>query len=112
MAPRVFSSTLGIKQSATFSYEGTQDYYGSDTFEYQVIDSAGQISGAVVQLEMTPVSDAPVAVSESVSVMTGQGVSISVLVNDFDVDGDTLQTSVLNQPSSGTVVMAANGDFL
>ena len=52
---------------------------------------------------------APVANNDSAWTTTGQPVSISVLANDTDADGDTLSVSSLSQGTNGTVVKNSNG---
>ena len=55
-----------------------------------------------------PLNNAPTAVDDSASTPEGSAVTIDVLINDADPDGDSLSVSSLTQPPNGSVVM--NGD--
>jgi len=62
-----------------------------------------------VTVTVGPTNDDPVAVDDSVSTPEDAAVSIPVLSNDSDVDGDTLTTTAVTaQPSDGTATV--NGD--
>jgi hypothetical protein len=54
---------------------------------------------------------APVAVADSFAVDIGGTITGDVLANDYDPDGNTLQTSLMNLPSWGTVTLSSSGAF-
>ena len=57
---------------------------------------------AIVSVTVTSVNDAPVAGDDAETVYSNAGpISIKVLLNDEDVDGDTLIVSSVTQPSVG-----------
>jgi hypothetical protein len=56
-----------------------------------------------------PANNAPVAASDSATTSEDNAVTITVQSNDSDPDSDPLTTSVITQPTSGTVVVNANG---
>jgi hypothetical protein len=51
----------------------------------------------------------PVAVNDSVTTNRNSAVTILVLGNDSDPDGDPITVTGLAQPSSGTVILNSNG---
>jgi len=69
---------------------------------------------AVITITITPVNDAPVAVDDTATTVQGQAVTIDVLANDSDPDGDPLTVAVPNSwdpgyPANGQVVANADG---
>ena len=57
---------------------------------------------------VNPVNDAPIANDDTVTTREDEPVLINVLVNDTDVDGDTLSVSrIVDQPANGTVAIDA-----
>ncbi|MBC9955935.1 Ig-like domain-containing protein [Yimella sp. cx-51] len=66
---------------------------GSDTFTYAVADRFGAKGTATVTVGIAPDSgqnQSPVAVADNVIARTGRQLSIPVLTNDFDPDGDKI----------------------
>ena len=57
---------------------------------------------------VTPTNDGPVAVDDAATTAEDTAVSVAVLANDTDLDGDTLTVSVVTVPAHGTA--AANPD--
>ena len=90
------------------TYTPDKDYTGSDTFQYAVIDSAGAVNTATVFINVLPVNDNPVAVNDFVFVLEDALITIPVLSNDFDIEGNTLQIQSVGVPSYGTAVIAGN----
>lgn len=109
---------LNLNPDGTFDFTPHADYHGSDLFTYRADDGNGQWSEASVSLLVTGVNDAPTAAADAF-VMVEDTTLISVvglddlLLNDIDVDGDTLQ--VLTTPTidaaNGILVLHADGTF-
>ena len=72
-------------------------------------DPSGATDTATVAIDVTPVNDAPVAVDDVASTSENTPVTIAVLGNDTDVDGDTLSVQGTPAAANGTVVVNANG---
>ena len=53
----------------------------------------------------------PVAKNDNATTPAGTPVTIPVLANDLDADGNTLTVSAFTQPASGTLVLNATGTF-
>ena len=60
-------------------------------------------------VNVTAVNDAPVAVDDSGTTPEDMPVTVKVLSNDSDVDGDTLVVTGVTQPAHGTVVVNPDG---
>ena len=91
----------------TVTYTPNPDWSGLDSFTYTVTDGA-LTDTATVTVTVNAVNDLPVAVDDSVSVNEDNPVTLDVLANDSDVDGDTLFILSVVQPVDGAVV--DNGD--
>ncbi|GAB4251164.1 MAG: hypothetical protein Kow00109_26940 [Acidobacteriota bacterium] len=83
-------------------YTPVANYHGSDTFLYNISDGKGGTDAGRVYITVTPVNDPPVANADTATAVAGQAVSISVLANDSDVDGDSLSIAGVSQPAHGT----------
>lgn len=57
----------------------------------------------------TPPNSAPVAINDSATVNEDGAVTIAVLTNDSDPNGDAITPSVISNPSNGSVTVNANG---
>ena len=67
----------------------------TDTFSYTVADGNGQFESVPVTITITGVNDAPDAGDDFASVSEGSdALSIAVLGNDVDIDGDALTVSI------------------
>jgi|GEM_PF-2436836 len=88
------NGTVELRDDGTIAFLGDQDYNGDAFFEYTVRDEFGRESTAEVEVDLSPVNDAPVGADDGV--IQGQEDTIlripfSVLLdNDFDIDGDPL----------------------
>ncbi len=91
--------------TATVQYTPSADYNGSDSFTFTVTDSDGNTASGTVTITVDPVNDAPVAVDDSASTAESTSVTIDVLVNDTDVDGDPLSVKSVTAPGYGTATV-------
>jgi serine/threonine protein phosphatase PrpC len=78
---------------------------GSDSFTYTISDGHGGTSSATVTVQLA--NRAPTAVSDSASTHAAP-VTIAVLANDGDPDGDPLTVTAVGTPASGTAVRNAD----
>jgi PKD repeat protein len=94
--------------TGSFTYTPNANANGTDSFSFKVNDGFLNSNIAVVEVSITPVNDVPVAGNDSVMVDENTTVDISVLANDFDVDGDALTIAAVTQPAHGTVAISGN----
>ena len=96
----------------TFTYIPNPDANGTDAFTYDVADGNGGSDTAAVTITVTAVNDAPVASDDVGAVVEDDpaGVTVDVLVNDSDIEGDAL--TVAGYDDSGLTLgsVADNGD--
>jgi hypothetical protein len=83
------------------SYLPENNYNGTDSFTFVVNDGLANSEPAAVNIEITPVNDAPVADSQSVT--TWQSAPVAITLSGSDVDGDVLTYSVYAFPAHGTL---------
>ncbi|MEA2606795.1 MAG: large repetitive protein [Chloroflexota bacterium] len=104
--------TVAITGGGTgLTYTPNLNADGADTFTYTIDDGRGGTDTAMVSVTIDPVNDAPVAVTDVVTVTEDQTTASTVLVlaNDTDVEGDTLTVSARLNGAKGVVAIAAGG---
>ncbi len=80
-------------------YTPKTDFNGTDSFKFKVNDGAADSDAVTVEITVTPVNDAPVAVDQAVT--TPQSKSITFKLNGTDADNDSLKFTVLTPPQNG-----------
>ncbi len=98
----------------TFTYTPATDFSGTDSFDYLAGDGNGGSSTGTVNVTVTGENDDPVAVDDSAVTDLNMAVTTgNVLINDTDVDGDSLSVSGADTVSAngGTVVDNTDGTF-
>jgi len=97
-----------IESDNTISYISNVDFNGIDTVTYTISDGNGGTATAEVTVGVNLVNDAPVAVNDAAVTHEDTSVTINVLDNDSDVDGDSL--SVVSATAlNGTVTINDDG---
>ena len=71
-------------------------------------DRTGSCARATVTVTVTAVSDPPVAADDTAAT-DGLAVTIPVLANDRDADGDVLRVRSVTDPANGTATVNADG---
>ena len=91
----------------TVTYSPDEDWNGKDSFHYTVSD--GKLTDTTeVTVTVNPVNDSPVANEDSAATDEDNRVTIDLLSNDSDIEGDSLSISVVNDGSNG--IAEDNGD--
>jgi len=94
--------------ASAVTYTPAPNYNGSDLFPYTASDGHGGSATAMVNLTVTPSNDPPVAGGDSTSTAEDTAKTLSVLLNDTDIDGDVLSITAVTQPAHGTASAAAS----
>ena len=84
----------------------------SHDLNIRVTDSGGDSHTETFTIDVTDVNERPTVTGESFSISEDGNVSGNLLVNDSDVDGDTLVVDSYTQPANGSVTVDVNGDFV
>lgn len=103
------SGSVSNNGNGTLTYTPNLNFNGNDSFTYTISDGNGGTATATVTVTVDPVNDAPVATNDSGSTDVGTPVTISVLNNDSDVDGDALTVSEFTGAANGLVTNNGNG---
>ncbi len=74
--------------ATTCSYTPSVDFNGTDTFTYRIANEGGLVDSATVTIVVAPVNDPPLAREDTATVGVGGSVSVTVLANDSDPEGD------------------------
>lgn len=99
-------------RDGTVTYSATEDFVGTESFEYRIADSAGNRATGVVEVTVSPKKNAdPEANNDQASVKAGEEITINVLINDIDTDGDLLTVSGYTLPKTGTLFENQGGLF-
>lgn len=98
-----------VDLDGSITYTPDPDYNGSDSLTYSISDPSGAAASAILSIAVTPVNDSPVAGDDSAETEHFTPVTVYVLANDFDVDGDTLTVALVSGPSNGTVSCTPDG---
>ena len=107
--------TLTLNTNGSFTYVPVANYFGADSFTYQVSDGLTNSSPALVTLTMTAVNDAPVANPDSYTTAEDTTLIVNVpgvLVNDTDVENNPLTAVIVTLPRLGTLTLNTNGSFI
>src|SRR5204862_90031 len=74
----------------TITYTPATNYNGAHRSTYTIGDGHGGSATGTVSISVTAVNDAPAAANDTATTAEDTTVSIAVLANDTDPDGDTL----------------------
>ena len=96
---------------SSLSFSAPAGTRGQQSFEYSVSDGRGGLATGVVTVDINAL---PSLAADTVVATAGQLVSVDVLVNDTDADGDALTVTAVTQPAQagvqqGTVTIATGG---
>ncbi|MFN6358267.1 MAG: Ig-like domain-containing protein [Bacteroidota bacterium] len=100
-----------VNNDGLITYTPTADYFGLDSFFYQVCDNGTPVlcDSAWVRITVRPVNDSPNAINDTANTNVNIPVSIAVLLNDVDKDGTINNPIIITNPTSGVAVVNANG---
>jgi len=95
-----------VNANQTITYTPNSNFSGpTDSFTYTISDGRGGSATAKVSITVSAVNTAPVAVNDTASTTQGTPVTIVVLANDSDADGDRLTVVSVTDLVNGTVVI-------
>lgn len=106
---------LHMNQDGSFFYTPDAGYVGADSFSYAAYDGSTHGNTVTVSLTVTHVNHAPNARVDTYNVPGNSvltvGAAKGLLMNDEDVDGDTLTVQLQTPPSHGTLQRELDGSF-
>lgn len=105
----VRNGVLVFSSDGTFTYTPNENFHGSDSFDYTVNDGKGESATATVNITITPVNDVPTTGDDTATTAEDTAITVNVLSNDEDADGDTLTVTVTSDPQDGTAFVNLDG---
>jgi|CXWL01.1.fsa_nt_gi VCBS repeat-containing protein len=110
------AASFSANADGSFSYTPVADFGGTDSFIYKASDGAALTDNTTVTITVDPVNDAPVAVNDGVyTINAGQVLNVAaasgVLINDSDIENNTLGAVLASSPSAGSLTLNADGSF-
>ncbi|EJG0060967.1 tandem-95 repeat protein, partial [Vibrio parahaemolyticus] len=105
------NGTVSVNPDGSVTYTPNDNYVGKDTFTY-VVTSGGVSESTTVEVNVTPVNDAPVAKDDIATTQEDTAVTIDVLPNDTDVDGDKLLIQSASVPEAQGKVEIVDGKLV
>ncbi|HCM1055322.1 TPA: tandem-95 repeat protein, partial [Vibrio parahaemolyticus] len=105
------NGTVSVNPDGSVTYTPNDNYHGTDSFTY-IVTSGGVSESAIVEVNVTPANDAPVAKDDIATTQEDTAVTIDVLPNDTDVDGDKLSIESVSVPKEQGTVEVVDGKLV
>jgi hypothetical protein len=100
------NGTSVLNPDGTVTYAPSGAFSGNDKFNYTITDGVA-IATATVTISVSA-NSRPVAVNDTGATLNTTPITVDVLANDSDPDGDPIHVTSITQPLSGSAVL--NGD--
>ena len=103
------NGVLVLNADGSFTYTPNEGFTGTDSFTYVANDGQVDSAPATVEITVNPVEEpsagnnAPDAVDDTITVAEDTAVTVAVLGNDTDADGDSLTITEVTDGANGTV---------
>lgn len=101
------NGTAVLNPDGTVTYTPNAGFLGTDAFTYRANDGTANSNVATVTVNVT--NTPPVAGADAATTLKNVPVTIAVLANDTDADGDALSVTNLTAPANGSVVLDPGG---
>lgn len=98
----------GVVATGAITYTPDTDFTGTDTLVYEINDGNGGTDTATVTITVSETNQAPVATDDTASTSENTAVTVDVLSNDDDADGDALTVVIAAPASDGTAAVTAD----
>ncbi len=105
------NGTITFNDDGSFIFVPAPGWSGSTGFEYEVCDAQGACIRAKVTIVVARPNTPPVAGDDQFNTPAGKPYSATVIENDYDIDSDTLNYTLISQPANGSVTLNADGSF-
>ncbi len=107
LADPVHGKLIGTEPN--FVYTPEQNFSGVDSFSFKVNDGVFDSNTAFISIAITPENDQPVAKDDVIEITEDTNmVTLKVLANDTDMDGDILTILSAAEGKSGSIVISSD----
>ncbi|NVK24869.1 MAG: tandem-95 repeat protein, partial [Gammaproteobacteria bacterium] len=110
--------SLVLSETGAFTYTPNANVTGTDQFSYELSNEAGLSAQGIVEITITAVNDAPVALADNYT-LNADASSLTItapglLANDSDIDGDNLSVVAepVIAPTLGELSLSSDGSFV
>lgn len=106
--------TLNLNPDGSFTYQPNLNFDSTDSFTYVANDGTSNSTQATVTIEINPINDAPIALNDTYTISEDSFLAITspgILINDYDVDGDSLFAIIDTTTNNGILSVNSNGSF-
>ncbi len=109
------NGSLVINPDGTYTYTPNPNYFGTDSFEYEICDDGtpSECATAVVSITIDSVNDAPTAMSDTLYMFANSTLQDNIILNDSDIENHNLtaMTTPMAVPLNGTLSIQSNGNI-
>ncbi|WP_318412507.1 retention module-containing protein [Photobacterium leiognathi] len=111
----VDNGKIVIAHDGSTTFIPSDNYHGDETVPYTITDG-DKTATSTVTIHVTPVNDAPVANPDSFTTDEDTSITVDLIKNDHDVDGDTLTIKEINgtpvTPGHEQTIVVDNGKIV
>ena len=100
---------VNLAKDGSFTYIPTRNFTGNDQAVYKIHNSKGKTGEATIIFKVAPVNDPPEPQDDQIETSLNESVTIDVLANDIEPDGDTMIIQRVGEPDSGSVQINNDG---
>lgn len=103
------AGSVAVLDGRGLRYAPRTGFTGQDSFTYTVRDPKGASASATVRIRVGTPNRPPVAGRDRITATTGVPVTIDLVANDFDPDGDPITVTALGTPEHGSLSFLGQG---
>ena len=110
----VFNGQLDLQTNGAYKYTPHPNFYGTDSFLFQVLNKSEVIHTGTVVLQVANVQDPPSGQPDVFSSVEDKPIRVKapgILANDSDPDGEAIAFELLDKPKHGTFEIQEDGAF-
>ncbi len=96
-----------VYSDGTYTYTPSPDYYGPDSFAYQICDSDNDCDQATVSITVNPINDPPVlSLVGNNSICQESLLAFTCIASDIDIPTQNLIFSLVNAPNGASITQS------
>jgi VCBS repeat-containing protein len=102
------AAAFTLNADGSFTYTPDANFNGADSFTYRPNDGVDDGGVTTVTLTVAAVEDSPISAPDTATTAFETAVTIDVLANDVEVDGQSLSVILWSAPFSGTATVSGD----